>query len=301
MAMDMQLFGCSENIDTSKGEHGLKIWAKLPSRTTQTSHGANKFIEQLANRLYEQTLLDKAYSVLVPHHKKQSKGRALLELPTFAIQTALKSSFRIDGHMKKHKNQNIDLDLDFLQWFGGKQNKVANRPGVIVFARLFLQEFDGLTFRASPDYLGTGPWYDWVLVVFLDSSEQQIYYPYKIKGFVEKDDGSGPTCFGQMCAMQTKNEKETSAVGLFEHWHLETRPNSTDPVYRFVEIDSIADPCLAFQLTTNSMDEKNPSTDFTNRVIVVKDRQKLWPGIFMKGIGRTKKSRKSSSSRKKRR
>jgi hypothetical protein len=162
MAMDMQLFGCSENIDTSKGEHGLKIWAKLPSRTTQTSHGANKFIEQLANRLYEQTLLDKAYSVLVPHCKKQSKGRTLLELPTFAIQTALKTSFRINGHMKKHKNQNIDLDHDFLQWFGGKQNKVANRPGVIVFARLFLQEFDGLTFRASPDYLGTGPWFDWV-------------------------------------------------------------------------------------------------------------------------------------------
>jgi hypothetical protein len=38
IAMDMQLFGASENIDTSKGEHGLKVWAKLPSRTTSTSH-----------------------------------------------------------------------------------------------------------------------------------------------------------------------------------------------------------------------------------------------------------------------
>jgi hypothetical protein len=69
-------------------------------------------------------------------------------------------------------------------------------------------------------------------------------------------------------------------------------------MYRFVEVDSIADPCLAFQLTANSIDEQNPSNDFTNRVIVVKDRQKLWPGIFLKGIGRTKKSQKSSSSRK---
>jgi hypothetical protein len=119
IAMDMQLFGASENIDTSKGEHSLKIWAKLPSRTTSTSHGANKFIEQLGTRLYEQTLLDKAYSVLVPISKKKPKGRALLEVPTFAILTQSKRSFRIDGHKRKHKNQNIELNQKLLQWFCG--------------------------------------------------------------------------------------------------------------------------------------------------------------------------------------
>jgi hypothetical protein len=66
MALDMLLFGASENCDTSKGEHGLKIWAKLPSRTTQLSHGAEVFITNLASRLYEQMLITKAYSVLVP-------------------------------------------------------------------------------------------------------------------------------------------------------------------------------------------------------------------------------------------
>jgi hypothetical protein len=31
---------------------------------------------------------------------------------------------------------------------------------------------------------------------------------------------------------------------------------------------------------------------------VVKDRHKYWPGIFIKGIGRKKKTQKSASSRK---
>jgi hypothetical protein len=47
MTIDMQLFGVSTNVDTSKGEDGLKIWAKLPSHTTQTTHGTNKSIEQV--------------------------------------------------------------------------------------------------------------------------------------------------------------------------------------------------------------------------------------------------------------
>ena len=49
MATDMQLFGSLANVDTLKGEHGLKIWAKLPSRTTQSTHGADKFIKELTN------------------------------------------------------------------------------------------------------------------------------------------------------------------------------------------------------------------------------------------------------------
>jgi hypothetical protein len=93
MSVDMQSFGLSENCDTSKGEHGLKIWAKLPSRTTQVSHGANKFIEQLASRLYEQMLISKAHTVLVPSKIKTPKKRSMLELPTFGIRRKTGISF----------------------------------------------------------------------------------------------------------------------------------------------------------------------------------------------------------------
>jgi hypothetical protein len=73
---------------------------------------------------------------------------------------------------------------------------VANRDGVYVFARMFLAKYGDLTFRASPDYLGTGPWYDWVLVDFIDSNDCRLQYPFKILGFVQKDDKLGPVCFG---------------------------------------------------------------------------------------------------------
>jgi hypothetical protein len=94
---------------------------------------------------------------------------------------------------------------------------------------------------------------------FIDSKEELLHYPFKILGFVDKDDHSGPVCFGQMCAMQSTKEKKKSALGLFEHWHLEQRPNSEEPVYRFVEIDSIINPCLAFQLTAGALKYRDRS------------------------------------------
>jgi hypothetical protein len=300
MALDMLLFGASENCDTSKGEHGLKIWAKLPSRTTQLSHGAEVFITHLASRLYEQMLVNKAYSVLVPTRRPEKKPRNMLELPTFGIRRNKGDSFRVNGLLKKHRKQNIELDSRIVDWFCGNQNKLVLRNGIIVYSQLYLEEYNHLTFRATPNYLGTGPWYDWVLVSFINSKEEAVHYPFKILGFVEKDDGS-PVCFGQMCAMQSVKEKKESSNGLFEHWHLEQKTNSEEPVYRFVEIDSIINPCLSFQLAALAVTYRDPSLELSKHVIVVKDRQKEWPRIFVEGPRKRKKKKKSNTPRKKRR
>jgi hypothetical protein len=301
MALDMLLFGASENCDTSKGEHGLKIWAKLPSRTTQLSHGPEVFITHLASRLYEQMLINKAHSVLVPTRRKEKKPRKILELPTFAILRKKGKSFRVNGQLKKHRKQNIELDSRIVDWFCGSQNKLILREGVFVYSQLFLEDYNHLTFRATPNYLGTGPWYDWVLISFIDSKERSVHYPYKILGFVEKDDHSGPLCFGQMCAMQSAKEKKESSHGLFEHWHLEQKTNSEEPVFRFVEIDSIINPCLAFQLPDRALTYRDPSLELSKHVIVVKDRQKEWPRIFLNGGRKRKKKNKSRHTPKKQR
>ena len=99
----------------------------------------------------------------------------------------------------------------------------------------------------------------------------------------------------------TENQIEASSTGLFEHWHLEVSSSTGDPVYQFVEIDSIIGHSLTFQLTENSLDPKKVSTEFTKVVIVVKDRQTIWPQIFLDGIGEKKQKQTSSASRKKRR
>jgi hypothetical protein len=160
-----------------------------------------------------------------------------------------------------------------------------------IFAQIFLEDYDNLSFRATPDYLGTGPWYDWVLVSFINSNEQSLHYPFKILGFVEKDDKSGPICFGQMCAMQSEKERLKSCMGLFEHWHLEQRPNSNVPIFRFVEINSIINSCLAFQLTNGALKE-DQSSELSKQVIVVKDRQKEWPKLFLTGINDSQEKKK---------
>jgi hypothetical protein len=65
--------------------------------------------------------------------------------------------------------------------------------------------------------------------------------------------------------VQSANEKQD----------LEVCRTTSQPLFRFVEIDSILEHCLAFQLTENSIDAKSASTNFTKRVLVVKNHQKV--------------------------
>ena len=298
MALDMQLFGSSENSDTSKGEHGLKVWAKLPSKTAQVNHGANQFITQISKRLYEQTLLDKATSILVPRYEATVKLRAPLEYAKFVIDRQDGSCFQCNGKLKKHKKQELVLRLDIQDWLVNKQTQIT-RNTVVVYSQLYLKGQD-IMFRASPNFRKTGAWYDWVLVNFISSAEEVVQYPFKILGFVAKDNEVGQLCFGQMCSTQNASELQRSRIGLFEHWHLETRTGSQEGVYRFVELNTIESSCLAIQLSANSFNTLIRSNDttnmfhdfnleFSNKVIIVKDRKTVWPKIFLNGLKRLKK------------
>jgi hypothetical protein len=300
MALDMQLFGSSDNSDTSKGEHGLKIWAKLPSKTAQVNHGANQFIAQISKRLYEQTLLDKACSILIPSVDRPNKIRAPLEVPLFYIDRDARICFHCDRRFKKRKKQELALSLDIEDWIIGEQTQIKSNT-VVIYSQLFLEEQDQL-FRATPNFRNTGSWYDWVLVNYVNSSQALVQYPFKILGFVSQDDGLGPICFGQMCASQNVGETQKTRRGLFEHWHLETKPGTQKAVYRFVEIDTIISTCLVIQLSENSFHDSNhadmfpdmfydSNISFTNKVIVVKDRRTVWPKVFLTGLVRLRKTK----------
>jgi hypothetical protein len=113
-----------------------------PSRTAQTSHGADTFIKQLVSRLYEQMLIDKAYSVLVPTMKDNKKPRRMLEMPNCAIKRSTKNCFWINGRLKKHRHQNIELDSHILDWFCGNHNKVVIRKtNIAMYAQLYLEDY----------------------------------------------------------------------------------------------------------------------------------------------------------------
>jgi hypothetical protein len=101
---------------------------------TNSTHGTNKFIRQLTNQLYEQTLIDKAYSVLLPNQGNKPSPQLVLELPIFAIDFQAKTSFRINGKFRKQKIRTLNWETIQLNVFFGPQNKVANREGLYVFA-----------------------------------------------------------------------------------------------------------------------------------------------------------------------
>jgi hypothetical protein len=259
----------------------------------------------LSLRLYEQNLLDKAHSLLVPKEIKQPRKRKALEHPLFVLDTVAEESYRCDGNLRKHKIQNVELNNKVQEWLCNGQT-VIKKEKVVIYSQLFLDEYD-LLFRATPNHQGTGKWDDWVLVNFIDSSERSICYPFKNLGFIQKDDCTGPICFGQSPA-----EIEISSHGLFEHWHLESRQhgvvgdNQRQPVHRFVELDSIKGPCLCIQLS--EVTEKNaplivgrdPNDEFTRKVVLVKDRQDEWPELFLTGMDRiiTNKGKRKKKRRK---
>ena len=52
MVTDSKNFGSLINIDAGKGEHGLKSWVKLPSKTVR-NRDANLYYQDMATRIYE--------------------------------------------------------------------------------------------------------------------------------------------------------------------------------------------------------------------------------------------------------
>ena len=250
--------------------------------------------------MYEQTLLDKASSILIPSYDAATKTRAPLEVPLFYIDRQADICFHCDRLFKKRKKQELALSLDIEDWIIREQTQIKS-PTLVIYSQLYLEEQDQL-FRATPNFRNTGSWYDWVLVNFLNTAQVLVQYPFKILGFVSQDDGMGPICYGQMCATQNVGETQKTRRGLFEHWHLETKTGSQKAVYRFVEIDTIISSCLVIQLSENSFHDSNnadlfpnmfydSNLSFTNKVIVVKDRRTVWPKVFLTGLERLKKTK----------
>ena len=85
MATDMKCFGATVNYDASKGESGLKTWTKLPARTSQASRGGDQFLRQLATRLQQQTLLERADGAFQPNIQSTYNCNTSLEYPKYHI------------------------------------------------------------------------------------------------------------------------------------------------------------------------------------------------------------------------
>ena len=252
--VDQINFGSLSNVDAGKGEHGLKLWAKLPSKNVR-ARDANLFYMDLAQRIYENRLIELASTTLLPLPLVSPAGSA----STSSQLTEQEVNIAID----------LSLPLLMLTLSGATQLQedmavFLRRQTIINFPVALYQEAKYTrgghhlqTLRASPSYRSTGPWYDWVLVCYQIGTEE-VLYPYQVFGFFENNQGQ-KTAIGRM-GQRTKSQNSC----LLDHWTMESH-------FRLVDMETISQVVFAISLRGSNQ---------RNEVLVFKDRVRDWPTLF---------------------
>jgi len=230
---DSTNFGSPRNYDASKTEKGLQKWVKTPSATV-AKRGGDKYQERIATRLSEIISLEKACA----HLQISPRSPPVVDETTAA--TVKKANFKVckssttskpfsqrvrNRSGDKHVNQDHQLDAGLLKWLIEKDHI---RFGSIVYSEVYLK--DGSLLRASPDYGGTGPWYDWVTYLMADEDGATVECPFLVLGFfVNAQDVV--TAFGKT-ADYTKPPKEHCTDDLLFQWKML-------PDYEILDLDTV--------------------------------------------------------------
>jgi hypothetical protein len=261
--IDHQNFGSQANIDAGKGEHGLKLWAKLPSKNVR-ARPADIYYMDLAQRIYENRLLELASATLLP--------RAPPNIPP------PNSEDGTDAIVEQQEEVGVKIELSqpllqlTIEGTTSLRQDVASflrRQSTIAFPIQIYQEAkysrDGdylRTVRASPNYRSTGPWYDWVYVCY-EIEDEQVFYPYQVLGCYENT-------LGQKTAVGRMGQRlKASDSSLLDHWTLEAQ-------MRLVDMETIWQVVFAISIPTCCL----PDRTGTREVFVIKDRIQEWPSVF---------------------
>ena len=241
---DTSNFGSPRNYDASKTEKGLQQWVKKPSSTV-AKRGGHKFSGHLAESLKEYLSIQKACALLPI--SLQANGRDKEETqsigekePTEAttkahnFQLCLENpsspySVRVTNlHGKKHKKQDDHLDKDLIKWLQGIE---CIQDGSFIYSEVILKS--GSLLRATPNYGGTGPWYDWVTYLReVGDHGETIECPFKVLGFY-KD--SNQKVFGFGKSADWKSIKRNHSDALLLPWKLLSR-------YQILDLETVLRP-----------------------------------------------------------
>jgi hypothetical protein len=252
MAVDMKNFGSLANIDAGKGEHGLKSWAKLPSKTVRKRE-ANLYYMDMAQRIYENRILSLAASTLLPVVERDSKGTEVgltislsHHLLTLMEDGATELGEELAIFLRRQAANALPIDI--------YQEAKYSRDGVHVS-----------TIRASPKYRNTGPWYDWVMVCYENDIGEKQYYPFQVHGFFEKDG------IQQAVGKMGQRRKATGSC-LLENWTLEAS-------YRLVDMETISHAVFGITIPASCYHDHGGQPNGKD-VLVFKDRMQEWPRAF---------------------
>ena len=203
LVRDSVHFGSARTYDTTKTEYGLQNWSKLPSRTV-ARRGEEMYNIRIACRLTENSSIAKACNQLhggklsceektasSSNPGEPSPRLSKANIRVFACEGTDEDTFCLgyerimNSSHKRHQNQNQHIPHEHLAWL---ERQGLVEPGTIIYSEIFLK--DGTLLRATSNYLGDGPWYDWVTVLQDMGNQKQSECPFLIYGFLEKEDKS---------------------------------------------------------------------------------------------------------------
>ena len=165
-----------QNFDAGRGERLLKDFFKAPAVTSQ-QRGQGVFVRQVAKNMQEKMVMDKAHEAVVGASEYR-KRMALNALPSaapddghptveggVAFKVRYHSTTRSCSFEWRLKNKTTQVHPVLLSHLGKKWDQTVGSTLVSeleCYTEIKLS--DGQAFRAHPNYMSAGPWYDWALV-----------------------------------------------------------------------------------------------------------------------------------------
>ena len=191
---EMKKFGCGKNTDSGAGEKNHKVFVKDSGQ--QTQRRISSFTVQVADRVYEFTIIErfyencKEYCAPISYHEYTTKeDKASIEqsqtvkgLCVLTFEETTSNSVATYSIKWKDKNMNklqIQPHPYVLLAITAKAKSIKFENSFQVSLHTTFTSSSGIIYRAT-EYFRGREWYDWAIVRFNDGKE----YASKIYGFV---------------------------------------------------------------------------------------------------------------------
>ena len=259
----IERFGAPKNYDSQHPERNHKYNAKRPGRRSQKTNYASEFEKQVARRVSEDIIINKLYDE-INNYEFENKCNEEEREENASSKTT--STIEESTNSASYATAFVTLDGTYaVKWFSKKNDnmiwqdenissylcKYYNRNEVI-----FCTEYvrGGIRYRCHPNYQNRGPFYDWLLILFLDGDID----PCKLIVVIPGDQNGFD---GYHLLIKSPQNKIHYGSALFQDYQMNKE-------YQIVEADAVYGPCFVV--------EPDPG----KTIISLAKEKNTWPSLF---------------------
>lgn len=298
LADDIRLYGHPMNWECSKGERGLKTWAKTVSKTAQKQN-LGTFMQQTAIRVWESLLL---------RNTLQTISKQTDQLHEFSDEKVDKPGVRKHPHYQLRFIMGGGIELIAISQKGSKSLPVTHAEEFIhplmikSLKNLFGSEVpsNGIKIykdakislngsiqpiRAFPNYDKDGSFFDWVMVTWKLGRNNSAQAPAKVL-LIFEDKEEEISVLVQSCFWQSR-EDVAASTDIVARWRLEFNNETvrSERVIRIVKLKDIKGINYVLQHfgkqdATFGIDEKDDDL-IENSFVDVMEPRYAWAHLFL--------------------